>query len=670
VLLKRLQERFQQRFPDTAASNGGLWRRDLVDGVGKNIDQPPTFDEFVRLPQWTAFGELTPRQDAFLRRAFSFDPNTVFDASKRVTTAVALWGKGSGKDMLSSLFIAWVAFVVNSLRDPWEYLGMAPGEPIDIANIATTANQAETVYFKKLQARIKRRCFGQFAPRVGQNIITFYRKPPGYTTPIVLLQMHSLHSENESWEGKSLLAWVMDEADAFHDREGRNMAQSCYATLLTSAGSRFGSRWVGIVISFRRVRDGFMDKLFQDAQTSSNMVCDSATTFEVLPWRSKSDPDIAEAYKNLPELAPAMYENLAPSALDAFFKMERCITACVDVKRKSIADVEEIVTERVITNTGQRQEFIGLKLTNIQGDKDKTYFVHGDPGESDASFAVCLCHVEAQKGITRGKDTVADDDYAGDVLVGDTGRPIENAEVVYFNPGGDEVDSCFTDDEGKHLIWLPSGDYSYALYDKHGEVRAEEGIHIEVGVEMSVSTGEEDITGQPIFETQIVYPVIEDLLLEWRPRGNMPVDFENVRQVLGQLANLFNIYMMTFDRWNSVMIIQSLQSDGINAQDLAFTNPQQLAMYLNLRQLTYTGMVSYLDNDRANYQLRRLRCKNGVKIVPSENEWKDLADARAASMYYATKFGAFESGFDGFAMNEEIDPEMKAWMQSQETVPL
>lgn len=91
-------------------------------------------------------------------------------------------------------------------------------------------------------------------------------------------------------------------------------------------------------------------------------------------------------------------------------------------------------------------------------------------------------------------------------------------------------------------------------------------------------------------------------------------------------------------------MVQDLLNSGINAQDLTFGNPMQMAMYKNLRTLIYGGLVSLLgdcnDNtgaaQRANYQIRRVRNIRNIKVDKSESEYKDLADARAASTYYAT----------------------------------
>jgi hypothetical protein len=70
--------------------------------------------------------------------------------------AVLLWGKGSGKDYLCSILVAYLICVLLHLRDPQSYLELAPGENIDVVNVAYNADQAKRVFFLKFTERLKR----------------------------------------------------------------------------------------------------------------------------------------------------------------------------------------------------------------------------------------------------------------------------------------------------------------------------------------------------------------------------------------------------------------------------------------------------------------------------------------------------------------------------------
>jgi hypothetical protein len=64
-------------------------------------------------------------------------------------------GKGSGKDFLISGFMAYMAYLLCCLYDPHKFFSFGQDEPIDLINVATNANQANAVFFKKLKARLR-----------------------------------------------------------------------------------------------------------------------------------------------------------------------------------------------------------------------------------------------------------------------------------------------------------------------------------------------------------------------------------------------------------------------------------------------------------------------------------------------------------------------------------
>src|SRR5690606_30618220 len=149
--------------------------------------------------------------------------------------------------------------------------------------------------------------------------ISFARHLPDDAEPTLLLQCHSLHAQNESWEGKSLICWVMDEADAFEDESGNSNADKCYLTLASSAGSRFGSRYLGLIISFRRVADGFMDRMYaRSIEDGKQIIWDEGATWDIRPDKTREDPEISMHYRIDPIDAACKYENIAPPTIGGF----------------------------------------------------------------------------------------------------------------------------------------------------------------------------------------------------------------------------------------------------------------------------------------------------------------------------------------------------------------
>jgi len=191
------------------------------------------------------------------------DPQQV---ARLYQTAVLLWGKGSGKDYLCSILVCYLVYVLLCLRDPQVYLRLAPGEPIDLVNVAYNADQAKNVFFEKLKQRVKP---WQWL-RENYNLVEAGRRVNEQKPRRALVSINddfiefphqirawSRHAQNESYEGLNVLVWLMDEASAFLSKLKRENAEAIHHTLKTSAASRFGMRYVGLIISWPRHADDF-----------------------------------------------------------------------------------------------------------------------------------------------------------------------------------------------------------------------------------------------------------------------------------------------------------------------------------------------------------------------------------------------------------------------------
>jgi hypothetical protein len=297
--------------------------------------------------------------------------------------------------------------VVNCLKDPLGYFGMAQGENIEIVNIATNAEQANKVFFRKLTSRLQRPCFHQFHPRFVKSQIEF---PNG-------LRLHSLHAANESWEGLNLLAWIMDEASAFRTSSGADNALKCYSTLRSSAHSRFHRyRWVGLIISFaRRQQLDFTLTKYEQAKTNPRMYSDRASTWEVNPQFDPEHP-LFEPFEWVPVeelniMIPAAFaDDFAFDPVDArtkymcepppqeggFFELPHKIEEAVNRDLPEIRFTKS-VRELSLVQPGSDIEVL-KRFTHLEVEQlpprlnDVTYFMHGDPGLVSDFFALCLCH--------------------------------------------------------------------------------------------------------------------------------------------------------------------------------------------------------------------------------------------------------------------------------------
>lgn len=351
---------------------------EVVEGDPEWKETPVDIDTFVTSPLYQDLPPLFPRQRAAVVEMIGEDPKKLFRRTNGVTTGVFLWGKGSGKDYLTSIIISYMAYVLSCMKSPQKFLGIAPGEPLDIINVAYSASQANLVFFAKLKQRIAKPMFNRFAPHIIEDKIEFQNG----------VRLHSRHSENESYEGFNILAWVMDEASAFKDKTKRANADNIYATLKSSATSRFGQQWIGLVISYPRYQGDFTLRLYERSLKEPHIYGDKGTTWEINVNRTRED--FADDFRTDPEDARTKYECMPPAITDAFFTLTDKIYEC-NVDLEPIVIVEQTATVRRMGD-GNENRYTALGLDVIKKDFKNQYFIHCDPGLMSDSFVLAMGH--------------------------------------------------------------------------------------------------------------------------------------------------------------------------------------------------------------------------------------------------------------------------------------
>lgn len=464
--------------------------------------------------------KLFPRQAEFLRKCFPkaarFD-SPIFNADVR--EAIALWGKGSGKDTISACAQLYVTYRLMLHPNPQAWLKLAPGDHVDLINVAYNGEQARTVFFQYVKARLSHSAFFRVQlPSVknfdaGRDVLGSAIKFPHNVFA------HSLHSQARAAEGKNTFFAVMDEADAFTDSSERANADEVHSTLLGSMSSRFPHQHLLIVLSWPRHLESFTVRRFETAMKGEQRAWGSrGATWDIRLDRSKDD--FAEDYAKNPERARAMFETLPPATTDAFFKLPE--------KLDQAFTGQHLVTYEATTTSILGKEYSTLALLSLApAPKGAAYWLHGDAG-----------------------------------LTGDT--------------------------------------YAVALARAQGPRR-----HVEA-------------------------------LLEWKPTPGRPVYFPDVRRVIMQLRQSYTVLGASFDRWNSAETIQELNAAGLYAESMTFSQPEQLALYENLKGLVYSDMCVLPADGPAvgtlRRELRRLQLLRGVKVDHPAGESKDVADCVAAAV--------------------------------------
>lgn len=180
---------------------------------------------------------------------------------------IMVWGKGSGKDMLSTLICAYIVYVLLCMKDPSKYYGTPADNSIDIINVAINAQQANNVFFKNFASVVKNAPWfrGRYDAKVSQ--IDFDKN----------VHVYSGHSEREAFEGYNTILIVLDEIDGFKEPgpnapESSVSAPALYEMYKHSLTSRFPDFGKLLLLSFPRRKAGFIMQRYNDAIVEKEVV--------------------------------------------------------------------------------------------------------------------------------------------------------------------------------------------------------------------------------------------------------------------------------------------------------------------------------------------------------------------------------------------------------------
>jgi hypothetical protein len=594
---------------EAMVGQGAVWR-----------EIPDSFDEFVTSPRHLHLGPLYPRQRAAVIELIGTDATRIFEdpydlqpeqVARAYQTAVLLWGKGSGKDYLCSILVVYLVYVLLCLRDPQDYLRLAPGEPIDLVNVAYNADQAKKVFFEKLKQRVKRWEW----LRANFNVIEAGRRVNEQKLGRQLVSINddfiefphqirawSRHAQNESYEGLNVLVWLMDEASAFLSKLKRENAEA----------SRFGGRYVGLIISWPRHADDFTMTKHKEAvlDPSLGVYADGpATTWEVneltkLEPRVEIRPglvvpaSLANDFISDPEGALGRYCCEPPMAREAFIRYPDRLWNAVEKDRLPLFEWEPTVVTRE-EGDGEHRSYRAVKITKFrQLPKGIKLFAHGDPGLVNDSFSMAFGYAVPA--------TIMSKQVASDVLL-----PFQ---LVQRKLKPDDV-----------IDW------------------------------------DIDVT-----RTVIVAVIV------WRPdpRLGMQVDLQNIEDTIFELREHYPSLghptkkqrgdtkrkpSFTFDHWNSAFTIQRMKAKHMNVEDEQWSRPFQVDIYRNGRSQFYNSLVSLPDTPSitskdgmspgAIYELERLEYIDGHKVDHPEGGSKDTADAVIRVIQHCTEAGKSSFAF-------------------------
>lgn len=555
---------------DHLLSGGKTWQTDFWQ-------RPLSIEEFCLAKEHLGNVRLSDRQLKVLKEFLGDDPVMIFDKkSTRPNVCVLCWGKGSGKNMTTTILQQYMLYLLLCMRDPLDYFGFPHGESIDMINVASSAAQAQKNFFNKFTRRIKtwRWLKEHFAivqhgrplssPTQNRGTIRINEDSVQWDGGV---QCISAHSDSKGYEGYSPVFWVMDEASSW-DTEyvtGENgeqiavsRAHSIFDTLRTSSVSR-SWKWAGLIISYPRNEDDFTLNMAQAIQRREikDAIADIAATWEVKPlhlWVSQ------ETFTHTVIRPWGTFEIYPPKDFEEEFRLH--------------ATQSELKYACVPSRTN-------------------TYFIY-------QNAKIHECAKDIAPLITLKPITF-------NVPLGDQGTK-QNLSYIGYAVDAISEELPFAGDYYAHLDLSINSDAT-AMAIGHAEpFEAQIMVQSEEGEQM----------------TPLTHRVVIDQLIEWIPDQAHLVSTINVDDILEQLDDKFRFRYVSVDQFQSASVLEKMSRRGREAGQHNVRN----ADYLLLRSLIHANAIDFPNNPKLIEELEKL-VWNGKRVDHLPHYSKDRADAIA-----------------------------------------
>jgi hypothetical protein len=193
------------------------------------------------------------------------------------------------------------------------------------------------------------------------------------------------------------------------------------------------------------------------------------------------------------------------------------------------------------------------------------------------------------------------------------------------------------DDSGRFKDWFkPQDDYPRFIHVDLAQKRDR------AALAMCHSPGTRRIETESAVYQQL--PVVKmDLIHYWEAEPGQEIDFSGIREFIALLCRKFPVSLVTFDRWQSVDMIQSLNRRGIYSE----MESVNINHYDNLATCFYDGRFSgYFNRLLVEEELLKLQVLPNRKVDHPTTGSKDLADALAGATWHACEFADIETEID------------------------
>ena len=376
------------------------------------LGQPPLSD--IQYDIVRAMSQIYKKED--LIKLMGFEEGSQYYKKYTKNEIILQLGKGSGKDFVSTVAVAYIVYKLLCLKDPARYYGKPSGDAIDIINVAINAQQAKNVFFKGLKTKIEKSPWfgGKYFAKM--DSIEFDKS----------ITVYSGHSERESHEGLNLLVAVLDEISGFANEtntgnEQGKTADNIYKAFRGTVDSRFPDLGKVALLSFPRYPGDFISTKYDDAIMEKETI-ERTHTFVMNPDLGKDAPGntldiswdedhiISYKYPNVFALKRPTWEVNPTRSIedfklafytdigDAMMRFACVPTFASDAFFKQQEKVRSAMTVRNPLDTFRRFD------PGFKPDPDKKYYVHADLAQRHDKCAVAIAHVDKWVSIQVMKD--------------------------------------------------------------------------------------------------------------------------------------------------------------------------------------------------------------------------------------------------------------------------
>lgn len=304
---------------------------------------------------------------------------------------VLVLGRRSGKDFMTSLIALYESMKLLELPggSPFKYYNIAPGNPIYIITVATSADQAR-ILFNEIKAKMQTSEY--FKNRIGKieadriwlltpedkklnNELVAQGMDTAKTAGSVVIM--SGHSNSDGLLGKRVFCLLLDEVASFKTTGGATSGDRIYAALGPATAdfaypAADGKRVLDskiVSISSPRAEEGVLYKLWADTPAVPRRLAFKLPTWKVN--RQFNEMDLRTEYKFM-----------SPNQFAMEFGAEFSGTAG-----------EKFIAEQYIAKCQKAGMELGLDQ-RIRGIPGMVYYAHLDPASTSHNYALVVLHVE------------------------------------------------------------------------------------------------------------------------------------------------------------------------------------------------------------------------------------------------------------------------------------